>query len=112
MQKITISTKKPKQVIDITEKIEDILSSHQDASLCNIFLMHTTAALTVADMDPGADLDMLNAFDKIVPKLKYCHPHNPAHMPDHILSAIIGTSLTLPIQNGKLVLGTWQRVVF
>lgn len=73
--------------------------------------MHTTAALTIAGMDPGADLDMLDAFEKIIPKLNYRHPHNPAHMPDHILSALIGTSLTLPVENGKLILGTWQRVV-
>jgi secondary thiamine-phosphate synthase enzyme len=47
----------------------------------------------------------------MIPKLRYRHPHNPAHVPDHILSALIGTSLSLPFDKKKLLLGTWQRVV-
>jgi secondary thiamine-phosphate synthase enzyme len=47
----------------------------------------------------------------MVPKLKYRHPHNPAHVGDHILSALVGTSVALPFEKGKLLLGTWQRVV-
>ena len=74
-------------------------------------MLHTTAALTTADLDPGTDLDMLDAFEALIPKLAYRHPHNPQHVPDHILSALIGTSLALPFENEKLVLGTWQRVV-
>ena len=73
--------------------------------------MHTTAALTTADLDPGTDLDMLDAFEAMMPKLRYRHPHNPEHVPDHILSSLIGTGLTLPVESGSLVLGTWQRVV-
>jgi secondary thiamine-phosphate synthase enzyme len=56
--------------------------------------------------------DMLDAFEAIVPKLRYRHPHNPAHVGDHIMSALIGTSVSLPFENKKLLLGTWQRVVF
>lgn len=74
-------------------------------------VVKTSAALTCADLDPGTDLDYLDAFDKIIPKLNYQHPHNPSHTPDHILSALIGTSLTIPVENGQLALGTWQRVV-
>ncbi len=76
-----------------------------------LFVKHTTACLTTADLDPGTDLDMLDAFEAIIPKLKYRHPHDPSHAPDHILSSIIGTSLALPIADGVLDLGTWQRVV-
>lgn len=47
----------------------------------------------------------------MIPKLQYRHPHNPAHVPDQILSALIGTSLTLPVADGSLILGQWQRVV-
>ena len=42
---------------------------------------------------------------------RYRHPHNPEHAPDHILSSLIGTTLTLPVEAGSLVLGTWQRVI-
>ena len=47
----------------------------------------------------------------MVPKLRYRHPHNPAHVGDHILSALIGTSVSLPVEDGRLLLGTWQRVI-
>ena len=74
-------------------------------------MLHTTAALTTADLDPGTDLDMLDAFEAMIPKLRYRHPHNPAHVPDHILSSLIGTSVTQPVESGQLVLGTWQRII-
>ena len=48
---------------------------------------------------------------QIIPKLNYRHPHDPEHVPDHILSAMIGTSVTLLAEKGKLILGTWQRVI-
>jgi len=79
--------------------------------VCQLSLLHTTAALTTADLDPGTDLDMLDAFELMVPKLDYRHEHNPEHVPDHILSAMIGTSVSLMVESGLLLLGTWQRVV-
>src|SRR5947207_12774152 len=57
--------------------------------------------LTTADLDPGTDLDMLDAFEKLIPHLNYRHPHNPAHVPDHILASLIGPSLVLPLENGE-----------
>lgn len=112
MGEIIINTKKKKEIIDITERVnEEIRSSKLENGICHLFLKHTTCAITTADLDPGADLDMLDAFEKMVPKLNYRHPHNPEHMPDHILSSLIGTSLNLPFERKKLILGTWQRVV-
>jgi len=109
---IKIKTKKNKEIVDITEIINDFLKNEKkDNGLVYIFVLHTTCALTTADLDPGTDLDMLDAFEKIIPQLKYRHPHNPSHVKDHIMSSIIGTHLILPFENKKLVLGTWQRVV-
>lgn len=112
MEKITVQTKKHKEVVDITDEINNLLAKHKvKDGVCVLFLTHTTAALTTADLDPGTDLDHLDAFEEIVPKLNYRHPHDPSHTGDHILSALIGTSLTIPIENGELTLGTWQRVI-
>lgn len=109
MKKIEISTQKKRQIIDITDAVEREIAKH--TGLCHLFLLHTTASLATADLDPGTDLDMLDAFEAMIPKLRYRHPHNPAHVPDHILSTLLGTSLTVPVTDGKLLLGTWQRVV-
>ena len=113
MHKITIKTRQKREILDITDTVESLLEkSHAQATgICNLFILHTTAALTTADLDPGTDLDMLDAFEAMIPNLRYRHPHNPAHVPDHILSSLIGTSLALPFERGQALLGTWQRIV-
>ena len=113
MHRLTIKTHKKREIVDITKQLEGILWKQygDKTGVCQLSLLHTTAALTTADLDPGTDLDMLDAFEHLIPKLEYRHPHNPAHAPDHILSAMIGTSLTLMLDRGLLLLGTWQRVV-
>ncbi|GIW67611.1 MAG: hypothetical protein KatS3mg096_479 [Candidatus Parcubacteria bacterium] len=112
MNSLVIKTKKKKEIIDITEKINEILSKQEkDSGLVFLFALHTTCALTTADLDPGAEKDYINAFEKISPQANFIHPHNPEHFPDHFLSSIIGTSLLLPFENKNLILGTWQRVI-
>ena len=106
---LQIKTDKERQVIDITQRVQDTLKAEH--RLLTIFVAHTTCALTTADLDPGTDLDLLDAVWQMIPKLKYRHPHDPAHVPAHLASSIIGPSSTVPIKNGKLVLGTWQRII-
>lgn len=109
---ITVSTRKQKEIVDITDQINRKLEKEKvENGLINLFVTHTTCALTTADLDPGTDLDMLEAFTEIIPKLKYRHPHDPTHVGDHIASSLIGSSLTIPVENGSMILGTWQRVV-
>ncbi|MBI4426659.1 MAG: YjbQ family protein [Candidatus Kerfeldbacteria bacterium] len=109
MKKLTILSREKCQVLDITQPV--VAGARVAAGLAQLLVTHTTAALTTADLDPGTDLDLLDALAAMVPKLKYRHPHDPGHVPDHILSALIGTALTVPIEAGRLVLGTWQRIV-
>ena len=113
MDQLTIETGKKREILDITEEINRVVRSGGGGGrgICFVNVLHTTAALTTADLDPGTDLDMLDAFEEMVPHLKYRHPHNPKHVPDHILSTVIGTSESLPYADGELVLGTWQRVI-
>lgn len=112
MQRVTVKTRKKREVLDITDLVESHLqNSTASTGVCNLLVLHTTAALTTADLDPGTDLDMLDAFEAMIPKLRYRHPHNPAHVGDHIMSALIGTSVSLPFERKKLLLGTWQRIV-
>jgi secondary thiamine-phosphate synthase enzyme len=112
MKNITVSTSQNKEVVDITDKVEDFLKrdGHIDG-MVTIFVRHTTCAVSTADLDPGTDLDYLKALEAITPKLNYNHPHDPSHFTDHLLSTIVGTSISIPVENGKLNLGTWQRVV-
>jgi secondary thiamine-phosphate synthase enzyme len=112
MKRFKVKTRRKREIVDITETVEEKLAQQTARDgICYLNILHTTAAITTADLDPGTDLDMLDAFEAMMPKLKYRHPHNPEHVPDHILSSILGTALTVPVNDGSLVLGTWQRVI-
>lgn len=112
MRTFTVSTRQKDQVLDITDTVENYLAEEQKADgLCSLFVAHTTCALTTADLDPGTDQDLLDALRRLLPKIAYRHPHNPAHTPDHILSSLLGPSLVIPYARHRLLLGTWQRVI-
>ena len=106
---LTIHTDRERQVIDITDEVQKLVSS--DNSSVTVFAAHTTCAVTTADLDPGAGEDLAAAIWEMVPKLDYSRHHNPAHMPAHIASSVVGPSVIIPVRTGKLVLGTWQRVI-
>lgn len=106
---LTIKTTDDRQIVDITDKVQKLVEA--EAVACLVFVAHTTCAMTTADLDPGTDLDLLDAVWGMIPSLNYRHPHNPAHVPAHLASSIIGPSVTIPIKDGRLVLGTWQRII-
>jgi secondary thiamine-phosphate synthase enzyme len=113
MHQLKVKTRQKREILDITDAVEAILRKRSmTEGICYLNVLHTTAAITTADLDPGTDLDMLDAFEAMMPKLNYRHPHNPKHVPDHILSSLLGTALTVPVHEGSLLLGTWQRVIF
>ena len=112
MKTITVRTKRKDEVLDITESVETFLREVEaEEGVCTIFVSHSTCALTTADLDPGTDLDFLDALRHLLPHIAYRHPHDPSHTPDHILSSIIGSSLAIPYRNRRPLLGTWQRIV-
>ncbi|MEW6207051.1 MAG: secondary thiamine-phosphate synthase enzyme YjbQ [Acidobacteriota bacterium] len=110
---ITISSTRDKQVLDITARIDDWLSrSGVEEGLCHLFVTHTTACITTGEAIEGTDEDLMETLERMIPRIRFRHAHDPAHAPDHMISSIIGPSLTLPVRGGKLLLGTWQRVLF
>ena len=112
MDILEVKTNKKDEVVDITGRVNEIIAkSGKNNGVCVLNLLHTTCALTTADLDPGTDQDLLEALRKMLPKISYRHPHDPSHAPDHMLSSIVGTSISLIFQNKSLVLGTWQRVI-
>ena len=109
---ITIRTGRDKEVIDITGEIERWLAQAKiDNGLCNLFVTHTTAGLTTGEAIEGTDEDLMETLEKMIPGINFRHGHDPSHAPDHMISSIVGASLTIPLRNGRLHLGTWQRVL-
>ncbi len=112
MDSLLIKTAEGKEVHDITHELENLLDKKGiKEGIVHLFVTHTTAAITCADLDPGTDQDMLDAYTEMIPKLKYRHPHDPGHVGEHIMSSLVGAHVTVPFKNSKLILGTWQRVV-
>jgi secondary thiamine-phosphate synthase enzyme len=104
-----VETNENRQVADITHLAEQLVDSQTTA--VSVFVAHTTCGVTTADLDPGTDLDLLDAVWDMIPKAYFRHAHDPAHTPAHLASSIIGPSVTIPVKTGSLVLGEWQRVI-
>ena len=113
MKTINVKTSAKVQMVDVTAKIQKVIS---DAGLknghCLAFVSHTTAGVTINEnADPNVIRDMILALEKAVPdNLSYRHAEG--NSPAHVKSSLVGASLCLPVENGSLVLGTWQSVFF
>jgi secondary thiamine-phosphate synthase enzyme len=107
---LTVKTKHDRQVIDITDEIQKVVKSSDKAVI--VYAMHTTCGVTTAEVEPELDQDLLDFLGAIRPKgIQWRHAHDPSQSPWHSLSAIIGSNINVPVQKGRLVLGTWQRIV-
>jgi len=100
----------------ITSEIQNYLSpiSHWKAGICHVFIQHTSASLTINEnADPTVRMDFEMYFNKAVPENDpdYRHDYEGADdMPAHLKSSLMGTSVSIPIQNGKLAFGIWQGI--
>lgn len=108
-----LSTSRRQELIDITTVVEtDLKVESFTDGVCVIFVTHTTAALTINEnADPDVPRDMLGKLRQLVPENEN-YRHLEGNSDAHILSTLIGCSLNIPVQNGQLVLGTWQGIFF
>ena len=112
---ITISTSKKHELIDITEEVKAIVKNSKiKQGICFLYTPHATAAITINEnADPNIQTDIIKAINKIVPEHdNYLHDSIDNNAAAHIKSTIIGVSRAIPINNGKLQLGTWQNCFF
>lgn len=110
---ITVQTRREQEFIDITDRVEkSIRELGLHAGACLLYVPHTTAGITVNETaDPAVKDDILGALQRLVPaSLDYEHVEGNAHA--HIQASLIGSSVTVAIENGRLVKGTWQGVLF
>ena len=106
---------KPKFLIDITYEISrQVENSKIKNGLCSLFIQHTSASLIIQEnADPSVLRDIESFFRRLVSEDENLYEHNsegPDDMPAHIRSLLTNTSLSIPIINSKLVLGTWQGI--
>ncbi|HUT68283.1 MAG TPA: secondary thiamine-phosphate synthase enzyme YjbQ [Dehalococcoidales bacterium] len=113
IHKIEIKTSSQVEFQEITVKVRDIVAeSGIKSGVCYVFVPHTTAGVMVNEhADPSVVEDIAAQLDVMVPRHK-SYRHLEGNSPAHIKAAIVGDSETLFIEDGKLVLGTWQGVFF
>ena len=113
MERIEIHTRRRVELIDITARIQQIVSkSKLRQGLCCLFVPHTTAALTINEnADPSVRQDMVEALNKLVPAGRgYAHLEGNAD--SHIKASMLGSCLQVFIEGSQLCLGTWQGIFF
>lgn len=108
---LEIRSKAKSEFVDITSFVrEQVRSSGVTSGVCHLFVLHTTAGLTINEgADPAVQRDMLTFLDRLVPHDPY-FTHKEGNSDAHIKSTLTGTSLTVFIVEGKLLLGTWQSI--
>jgi secondary thiamine-phosphate synthase enzyme len=113
MEKITVSTENPQQIVDITSEVKKIVKkSGIKEGVCFIYTPHATCAVMINEnWDPNIMLDILDALESAVPAGKWRHDKVDNNGAAHIKASIIGPSEAVPVNGGALLLGKWQDIM-
>lgn len=113
MEKLTIKTTKQVEFIDITDKIQSVVTKEKiKAGICIVFVPHTTAGITINEnADLNVRKDIIMELNKIVP-FEDNYSHFEGNACAHIKASLLGFSVSIFVENNKLQLGTWQGIYF
>jgi len=115
-KEVTLNTKGEGDIIDITDIVHKAISEANIRNgICLVFVPGSTGAITTIEYEPGLQIDLRRALDRLFPKnIPYEHEKmwHDGNGHSHVRASFIGPDLSFPIINGKPVLGTWQQIVF
>jgi len=113
IEEITVKTKERIEFIEITGEVERILSkSGKRKGIVSVYVPHTTAGITINEnADPDVVRDIISTLDKLVPR-EGVYRHTEGNADSHIKASIVGSSVTIPFLEHRLLLGTWQGIFF
>lgn len=110
---ISVDSGRHPGLFDLTDACAGFLAD-VDASdgLLTVFVPHATAGVVVVELGAGSDADLLDALDRLLPRDdRWRHSHgSPGHGADHVLPLLVSPSLTVPVIDGRMTLGTWQSI--
>ena len=120
MVTIEIETGQSTELIDITGKVKEIVKSktknkigNLDSGICVVFTRHTTSGLIINENEAGLKNDILALLNELIPEGRgYLHDKIDDNAHAHLRAVVLGSSVTIPIENGGLTLGTWQSIFF
>src|ERR1700730_19178487 len=113
MEKELSLTTARQQVVDLTADAEGFAAEAGGNGLFNVFVPHATAGLSLMETGGGSEADLVDALGRLLPRDdRYRHRHgSPGHGADHLLPVLLSPSVSIPLRDGKLRLGTWQSIV-
>ncbi|MBN1917662.1 MAG: YjbQ family protein [Verrucomicrobia bacterium] len=113
ISELALSTRKRAEFVHITAEVQRVVrESGVDSGTCIVYVPHTTAGVTINEnADPDVERDILDQLEHIVPRQGAYH-HLEGNADAHIKAAIMGSSVTVLVEKGALVLGTWQGLFF
>ncbi|RKX79555.1 MAG: YjbQ family protein [Spirochaetes bacterium] len=113
MESFKISTRSKTELIEITGQVQRVVSSSGvREGVCHVFIPHTTAGVTVNESaDPSVRKDLIMALNRVIP-LNDAYAHMEGNAPAHIKASMVGSSVTIPVSEGAIALGTWQGIFF
>jgi secondary thiamine-phosphate synthase enzyme len=99
-----------REMIDITSEVAAAVEGAGDG-LCHVFVPHTTAAVVINEhADPDVARDLIAAYEAMVPQIRFAHAEGNSDA--HLMATLLGSSVTVPVEGGRLRLGTWQGIFF
>jgi len=112
MESITISSTQREEMIEITTEIQKLINqAGTREGVCILFTQHTTCGLTINEnADPDVKSDMLGFLRRLIPQYEPNFKHFEHNSDAHIKSSLVGSSVSVPFENGKLLLGRWQGI--
>jgi len=114
IQRETVTTKSRSQMIDVTSRVQALVTKLRvSEGFVLVYNPHTTAAVTINEnADPDVQHDLLTKLGELIPKSEKFYQHSEGNSDSHLKAAMLGSSATVLIENGELVLGRWQGIYF
>ena len=111
---IQINTSRRVEVVDITSEVQkEVEKSGIKDGLAVVYTPHTTTAIVINENEPGLIEDIVFVLDRLIPRgAGYMHDEIDNNADSHLRAMLLGNSVVIPVTNGKLELGTWQRIMF
>jgi secondary thiamine-phosphate synthase enzyme len=113
-REVTVQTGGRRGIYDLTDACARFLDevASQSDGLLHVFVPHATAGLVVMELGSGSDQDLMEALDRLLPRdERWVHRHGPrGHGADHLVSMLAAPSLSVPVLEGRMALGTWQSI--
>jgi secondary thiamine-phosphate synthase enzyme len=110
MSEIEVRTASHRQMVDITRQVEAAIEGAGDG-ICHVYVPHTTAAVVINEhADPDVARDLIAAYEAMVPDVRFAHAEGNSDA--HLMTTLLGSSVTVPVEEGRLCLGTWQGIFF